>query len=499
MYRFFKDFQMNNELNHKGSERNLHLAKVTAALVCLYSTAAFSDGNSLLAQVKPNFVFIIADDVSWDDIGCYGNTVVKTPNIDRLAKEGLRFTNAFLTASSCSPSRCSIISGKYPHSNGAAELHTPLPEKELPFPLLLKQKNYYTAHAGKWHMGPATHRAFDRYTDGNGYDIGDGGEKNWIAFLKERPKDKPFFFWFASLDAHRPWGADTFKITHDPTKMIIPPYFADTPETRQDMASYYNEIARFDFYIGEVRKELEAQGVLDNTVIIVMADNGRPFPRCKTRVYDSGMKTPFIVFWPKGIKNKGKSTQSLVSAIDIAPSVLDLAGVKSSAEYQGKSFAAVLKNPQTEIRSSVFSEHNWHDYEAHERMLRTKDFLYVLNALPNLTNGGPADSKRSPTQFALNLVRDAGKLSPAQADVFIVPRPAEELFDVKKDPEQLFNLASVPQYQEKLKELRQQLKNWQSDTKDTTPENLTHDWYDRETGKALKIEQKRGTMPGVHD
>ncbi|MEI6141846.1 MAG: sulfatase-like hydrolase/transferase [Mariniphaga sp.] len=158
MYRFFKDFQMNNELNHKGSERNLHLAKVTAALVCLYSTAAFSDGNSLLAQVKPNFVFIIADDVSWDDIGCYGNNVVKTPNIDRLAKEGLRFTNAILTASSCSPSRCSIISGKYPHSNGAAELHTPLPEKELPFPLLLKENNYYTAHAGKWHLGPATHR-----------------------------------------------------------------------------------------------------------------------------------------------------------------------------------------------------------------------------------------------------------------------------------------------------------------------------------------------------
>ena len=120
-----------------------------------------------------------------------------------------------------------------------------------------------------------------------------------------------------------------------------------------------------------------------------------------------------------------------------------------------------------------------------------------MNARPNLTNGGPADSKRSPTQFALNKVRDAGKLSPAQADVFVVPRPAEELFDVKIDPEQLVNLASVPQYQKKLKELRQLLKEWQSSTKDSTPENLTPDWYDRETGKTLKIEQKRGTMPGV--
>ena len=119
---------------------------------------------SLKAQEKPNFVFIIADDVSWNDIGCYGNDVVKTPNIDRLAREGLRFTNAFLTASSCSPSRCSIISGKYPHSDGAAELHTPLPESEVStlYPLLLKENNYYTAQAGKWHLGQAAHRAFDR-------------------------------------------------------------------------------------------------------------------------------------------------------------------------------------------------------------------------------------------------------------------------------------------------------------------------------------------------
>jgi hypothetical protein len=114
------------------------------------------------AAEKPNFVFIIADDVSVDDFGCYGNNVVKTQNIDKLAREGIRFTNAYLTASSSSPSHCSIISGRYPHSTGAAELHTPLPESIIPFPLLLKKSNYYTAHAGKWHFGPSVHRAFDR-------------------------------------------------------------------------------------------------------------------------------------------------------------------------------------------------------------------------------------------------------------------------------------------------------------------------------------------------
>jgi arylsulfatase A-like enzyme len=460
---------------------------------------------SVYAQEKPNFVFIIADDVGWNDIGCYGNEVVKTPNMDRLAREGLRFTNAFLTASSCSPSRCSIISGRYPHSDGAAELHTPLPESQVPFPLLLKQNNYYTGQAGKWHMGPAAHQAFDRYTDNNGYDNGDGGEKNWLRFLKERPKDKPFFFWLASYDAHRPWGADTFQITHDPAGIKVPLFFADTPETRRDMASYYNEIGRFDYYIGKVRDELRREGVLDNTLIIVMADNGRPFPRCKTRVYDSGMKTPFLVFWPKGLKNKGAITESLISAIDVAPTILELAGITPPADYQGKSFVPVLENPAAEIRSAVFSEHNWHDYEAYERMMRTKDYLYVWNARPNLTNCGPADSKTSPTQHSLNRLRDEGKLTPAQADVFMVPRPAEELFDVKNDPRQLLNLASVPEYQEQLKEMRTLLKNWQYNTGDTTPEDLTPDWFDRETGeplldqetgKQLRIEGKRGTMPG---
>jgi len=457
----------------------------------------FASPALAFSQERPNFVLIIADDVSWNDIGCYGNNVVKTPNIDRIANGGLRFTNAFLTASSCSPSRCCIISGRYPHSNGAAELHTPLPESQIPFPLLLREHNYYTAQAGKWHLGPAAHRAFDRYTDNNNYDNGDGGENNWVRFLKERPKDKPFFYWFASHDAHRPWGADTAKITHDPNKLDIPLYFTDTPETRQDMASYYNEIARFDYYVGKVMEELRRQGVLENTVIIVMADNGRPFPRCKTRVYDSGMKTPFIVFWPKGIRDKGVLTEGLVSAIDIAPTILELAGIIPPKDYQGVSFVPVLKNPAAEIRNAIFSEHNWHDYEACERMMRTKDFLYVWNARPNLSNCGPADSKTSPTQHALNKLRDEGKLTPAQVDIFIAPRPAEELFDLRNDPQQLLNLASILEYQKQLEEMRQLLKNWQLNTGDTTPDDLTPDWFDRETGDLLKIEPKRGTMPGT--
>lgn len=449
------------------------------------------------SQERPNFIVLIADDISWDDFGCYGNDVVKTPNIDRIAKAGMKFNNAFLTASSSSPSRCSIISGRYPHSSGAAELHTPLPADEIPFPAILKKGGYYTAQAGKWHFGPEVHSAFDRHTDVKANNDGNGGENNWIRFIRERPKDKPFFFWFAAHDAHRAWGADTFRITHDPAKIKVPVYLADTPETRQDLVSYYNEIARFDHYCGEVLKEIDRQGALGNTLIIIMSDNGRPFPGCKTRVYDRGMKTPFIIHWPRGIPSKGSETGSLVSAVDIAPTILEIAGMKSPERYQGKSFLGILKDPSVEIRKEIFSEHNWHDYEAHERMVRTKDFLFVLNSRPNLSNGGPADSKQSPSQAALNKVRDEGRLTPAQADMFVAPRPAEELYDLRNDPDQLLNVASLPKYESEMKMMRSLLITWRKETGDTTPEALTPDWYDRETGKALDREQLRGTMPGV--
>lgn len=454
--------------------------------------------GSLFSQ--PNFVYIIADDVSWNDFGCYGHPSVKTPRIDQLAANGMRFTNAYLTASSCSPSRCSIISGRYPHNNGAAELHTPLPESQIPFPLLLKEAGYYSVQAGKSHFGQAALRAFDHAYEREG--AGSGGEERWVQCLQERPKDKPFFAWFAAFDAHRAWQADDFGTPHDPATVVVPPYLVDAEDTRQDLASYYNEIARFDFYIGEVVKELENQGVLDNTVIFVMADNGRPFPRCKTRVYDSGMKTPLVIHWPEGIKEKGSVCNSLLSVVDLAPTIVDLAGLEQQEMFQGNSFAGLFDDPRQAFRRYVFSEHNWHDFEAHERMVRSKDFLYVLNERSQFPNGGPADSKRSLSQEDLNRARDAGQLTAAQADNFMSPRPREELFLVHDDPEQLLNLASVPRYQEVLEDFRLVMQQWREATKDNTPDALTGDGFDRLTGKLLPSvpafnKVPRGEMPGM--
>ncbi|EON78145.1 Choline-sulfatase [Lunatimonas lonarensis] len=449
---------------------------------------------ALQVAERPNLILIIADDIGWDDLGCYGHPLVQSPNLDRIASEGLVFDHFYLTTSSCSPSRASIISGRYPHNTGAAELHTELPASLATFPAELKAMGYYTAQAGKWHLGPAAKAGFDVVYD-KGSEMGDGGEERWLPTLRERPGDKPFFMWFAALDAHRPWGPNPFSGTHNPEEVFPPVYLADAIDTKKDLASYYDEITRFDHYIGEVEKELARQGVLENTLIMIVSDNGRPFPRSKTRMYDSGIKSPLVIKWPAGIPHPGSRVQALVSAIDIAPTMVELAGGSEVAAFQGKSFLSVLKEPNREFRNYVFAEHNWHDHEALERMVRTKEHVYVLNLRPQFSQNGPADSNASDSYRDLLLLRDQGKLNAAQADVFAAPRPYEELY-LPDDEEQLHNVAANPAHRQTLLHLRHVMTQWMNETEDTQPDRLTPDWYNKENGKPLDIVRERGEMPG---
>ena len=399
-----------------------------------------ASGNS--GEVKPNIILFIADDVSWNDIGCYGNKEVKTPNIDSLASYGVRFNNFFLTASSSSPSRNSIITGRYPHNTGGSELHTEPPDYMISFPEILRQNGYYTAQAGKFHMGPYARRGFDAINE-DGKLNGDGGEELWLKCLNERPQDKPFFMWFAAYDAHREWGPNEFSSTHNPVTITPPFYLGQGEKTKDDLAKYYDEITRFDHYIGLVNKELIRQNIIDSTLIIIMADNGRPFPHSKTRVNDRGLKTPFIIYWPEGIGTRRKECESLISAIDIAPTLLELASTMVPASFQGHSFVRLLDDPDRDFRNFVFAEHNWHDFEAHERMVRTEEFLYILNSRPQYPQMGPADAIGSPAFKELDSLNRSGAILTSQSDVFIAPRPSEELYDCIADPEQNNNLADL--------------------------------------------------------
>jgi len=362
-----------------------------------------------LAADKPNFVFFIADDVSQQDFGCYGHPSLRTPNVDRLAASGMRFDNAYLTTSSCSPSRCSIITGRYPHNTGAPELHVQLPDSQIRFPELLREAGYYTVLSGKNHMFGNQDRSFDRITDGGG----PGKEEGWVEHVQNRPKDKPFFFWFASSDAHRDWEINDDAPHYDPGDVVVPPYMVDTPITREDLAFYYHEVSRYDHYIGLVAAELERQGVLENTMIVVAADNGRPFPRAKSRLYDSGIKTPWVAHYPDVIETPSVS-KSLVSVIDLSATCLELAGIQAPQAIQGQSFVPILKDPNAEVRQMVFSEHNWHVYKSHERMVRFGDYVYIKNNYPKKPNLAYESDTKFPAGMELWKAHAAGKTTPAR-------------------------------------------------------------------------------------
>ncbi len=246
----------------------------------------------------------------------------------------------------------------------------------------------------------------------------------------------------------------------------------------------------------EVVRELEKQGVAGNTLLIVMSDNGRPFPHSKTRLNDRGMKSPFILHWPDRIPQKA-DCPALVSAVDIAPTILKLAGISIPEQFQGHSFEQLLQKPDQPFRNYVFAEHNWHDYEAHGRMVRNQHYMYILNSRPLKPLMGPADAVGSPSFKSLDSLRREGQLSAIQADVFMVPRPHEELYSLENDPLQLVNVASHPEYTTDLAELRAILEEWMDDTGDDIPANLTLDWYTLEPGY-IKTDafEVRGTMPG---
>lgn len=443
---------------------------------------------SVHADERPNFVFFLTDDIGWNDLGCYGNSFVKTPHLDALAERGLRFTNAYLTISSCSPSRCSIISSRYPHNTGAPELHTSLPDDQFRFPKALRDAGYYTVLSGKNHIAKLT-ESFDTIARGGK----PSGSEDWVELLRDRPKDKPFFAWFGSYDAHRGWQIDEENVIYDPEEIEVPPFLFDGPKTRQDLADYYHEVSRTDTTMGKLVEELRRQGIEENTYIIYMTDNGRPFPRCKTRLYDSGIKSPFLVACPGRIEPA--IVESIISSIDVGPTVLELAGVPIDERAQGVSFVPILEDPTAVTREVAFAEQNWHVFQAHQRMVRTGDFLYIRNNYPDKLAVSMESDPTFPAGEELWEKHRAGETNGLQQDIFQQPRPEEELFQVSDDPYQMHNLAGDEQFSGTLEQMRQLLADWTKATGDTIPEKPT---TDRQTIEGKRFPgHEHGEFPGT--
>lgn len=449
------------------------------------------------AEERPNIVFILADDISAEDIGCYGNPRIKTPNIDKLARGGVRFQNGFVTISSCAPSRGSIMLGRYPHATGMAELKTGLRpdraecnafvEKLDNVAQVLQQAGYYTVHSGKWHIGglyswnqPSGHfRQFFDSADPVSLKQ-DGGSYRWIELLKTRPDDKPFFCWFATFDAHR--YSSRAPVVHKATDVRVPPYLpsisTDSYDTMEDLAGYYDKITRADNAIGRVIDELKAQGIFDNTLIVILADNGRGFGRSKIHIHDSGVRVPFIAHWPKGIRDPSRVSYDLVSSIDLAPTFLELAGgTLDGTTFQGRSLLPIFRNKvDHDHRRAVFSERNHHIWEGHERGVRTEDFLYIRNRRPQIQRRGSDNEDDYSYWIARDQLGLEG-MDEAHSWFFETCFP-EELFDIKNDPDMLHNLVGSTAHQDILLNLRSALKAWEVQTGDTAPKNLTKHFRD---------------------
>ncbi len=472
-------------------------------LACLALSSGRNYADDKTAGVEsaspPNLVLIIADDMNWNDCGAYGHPAIRTPNIDGLAHDGLRFKHAWLTTNSCSPSRSSILTGKYPHNTGAEQLHWPLPVGSETFAQKLKANGYYTAAAGKWHLGEEVRDHFDRIYEASkaGFVLPAGrdgksekmvaaqpsGCEDWENAIEDRPRDKPFFLWLAALDPHRAYTAGTIDPPHKTEDVIVPPHLPDTPEVREDLRLYYDEIGRLDSYVGKVIQKLESQGVSDNTVVLFISDNGRPFPRDKTSLYDGGIRTPWIAKWPKQIA-AGETTDALVSSVDIASTFLELTiGSGKLLPGDGKSFADVLADSKKGHREFAFAEDHWHDYEDHARCVVTPQYKLIRNDYVDLPATPSADAGRGLTWQAMLKLEAAGKLPAHQRSCFISPRAPWELYDLQRDPGELHNCVEDPAYASVREKLTNALSQWSVATGDFLPSKRTPDEFDRITGE----------------
>ncbi|WP_016954381.1 sulfatase [Catenovulum agarivorans] len=434
--------------------------------------------NLHASTAKPNILILVADDASWRDFGVYGNELIDTPNIDRIANNGFLSTNAFLTTSQCSPSRISILSGRYPHSTDAEDLHMPAPEGLKLIPSFLKDLGYSSALIRKSHLGKNGDKQFDFYS------------KNLADFPEFLNKngDKPFFAWIGFKDPHRPYRPTNIEPPQKPENVKVAPFLIDDTATRGDLVLYYEYIRRMDGKIGVYIDELQQRGLLENTLIVFISDNGAPFPREKGSLYDSGVKTPWVMQWPAKMP-AGKSSDALISVIDLAPTLLDLVGIKQPASMQGTPIKGLVEgNPAP--RDYVFFERNWHNIDEHMRGVRNHRYKLIRNAYLEHPHGTASDIGDSPSYLSLIKARNNQQLTKAQARLFEMPRAEYELYDVENDPYELNNLAGQAKYAAIQAELTKALDKWLAETNDFPPsERRRHNNTDLHSG--VKFDQTK--------
>ena len=422
-------------------------------------------------QQKPNIVWIMAEDMG-PDLECYGMQAVKTPNLNKLAAEGTRYSRCFTSNPICSPSRSAMMTGVYQNRINAGQHRSnhdvPLPEPYKPFTYLLRQAGYTTVLGSKLVMNKG--RKID--VNFKNTPLGKWDGKNRFGLFDKydeiTPGDQPFFAQIQLAVTHRgDWWDSIRSISQhrvDPARVQLPSYLSEDPVVRLDWATYLDQIEYMDGEVGKIVDDLKRKGVYDNTVLIFIGDNGRCNIRGKGYLYDAGVHVPLIVHWPKGMR-AGEVKDDLISSVDITASILDLAGIDIPDYMDGKSF--LKKNFH---RDHVYSARDrWDEVSDKSRALTTKQYKYIRNYMPEVSY----DMHQAYIDFyrpALHVMRKLnldGKLSDAQKLFFVRVKPVEELYDLEKDPEEVHNLANDPGHAAVLTKLRAELLN--DEKKDTAP------------------------------
>jgi N-sulfoglucosamine sulfohydrolase len=405
---------------------------------------------------KPDFLVFTDDDLSQFDITPYGSKDVVTPNFQKLADEGMRFDRAFIASPACAPSRAAMLTGLMPARNGAMANHTYKKEGVASLPPLLSELGYEIAAFGKVAHGrgpDAKRHGFDH--------IEPKMDRRTIEdWLKQRDRRKPLCLFVGTHSPHVPWPDND---GYDPDSLWLPPNHIDTAMTREFRARYYTDITISDTEYGYCR-ELAAQYMNNNLLTIMSSDHGSQWPFGKWNIYDAGIMVPFLVSWPGQIE-AGSVTDALVSWIDILPTLIEIAGGDAGKLIDGRSFAPVLIYPEAEHRGRIFTIHD-NDGRANVypiRSVRTDRWKYIRNLEPTWVHSTHSYRFRKDNAGAYWWSWDrAAEADPAAGAIVARyhTRPAEELYDLDNDPWELNNLAALPQFADKLLQLRAELDDW---------------------------------------
>lgn len=440
------------------------MCRSRVCLALLFVGAAFSPVDLAAADpAKPNILWLTCEDMS-ADLGCYGDTYAKSPTIDRLAADGVRYTRCFTHIGVCAPSRSGLITGMYPPSIGSHHMRstTVLPPYVKCYSELLRDAGYYCTNNSKTDYNfKVPKEAWDE----------NSGQAHW----KNRPEGKPFFAIFNYTVTHESQIRGNKKpITaesgFDPANVSVPPYHPDTPLVRNDWARYYENIEKMDRQVAAALKELDDAGLADDTIVFFYSDHGAGMPRSKRWLYDSSVHVPLIVRYPKKWQTEatkaGAVNDELVAFVDLAPTVLSLAGAEIPKHMQGQAFLGPKKSATP--REYVYGCRDRMDERVDMiRSVRDKQFKYIRNYQwwkPYAQN--IAYMNEMPTMQEWRRLAAEGKLNPTQAAFMAPQKPREELYDCDADPHEVKNLAEDPKYSEVLKRLRTEHERWTEEIHD---------------------------------